>query len=151
LARWLQLVRSLGEALLEVLRAELAALQGDVQRSGRHLGIGLALLGGAAMLAFWAVGLVVFVLITLLALWLPLWGAALVVLALFLIGTAILALLGKKRLMEVENPVSSVRRRLDDHLAWWQESFLAPEGALEGEAEGPLGALDDYEDEEYDR
>lgn len=143
---WLDLVRSLGEALLEVLRAELGALQGDFQRSGRHLGSGLALLAGAAVLAFWAVGLVLFVLVTLFAVWLPLWGAALVVLALFLIGIGVLGWLGKRRLLEVENPVSSVRRRLDDHLAWWQQSFLAHPGRREFDAEAhPTG---DEEDED---
>ena len=34
---WIDLFRSLGEALLEVLRAELAALQEDLSRSGRQL------------------------------------------------------------------------------------------------------------------
>ncbi len=137
---WLDLVRSLGEALLDVLRAELGALQGDLQRSGRHLGAGAALLAGAAMLAFWSIGLILFVLVAALAVWLPLWGAALVVLALFLAGTALLAWLGKKRLQEVESPVASVRRRLDDHLTWWQGSFLGQPGRLELDPEAAYGS-----------
>jgi hypothetical protein len=142
-------VRALGEALLEVLRAELGALQGDFQRSGRHLGIALALLGGAAVLGFWAVGLVLFVLVSLFAVWLPLWGAALVVLGLFLGGIAILGWQGKKRLLQVENPVTSVRKRLDDHLAWWQESFLAPAGDDDLDLEPrPSGRTYDEDDEE---
>lgn len=148
MSRWVDRVRALGEALLEVLRAELGALQGDFQRSGRHLGLALAFLGGAAVLAFWAVGLVLFVLVTLFAVWLPLWGAALAVLALFLGGIAILGWLGKKRLLQVENPVSSVRKRLDDHLAWWQESFLAQNGQADVDLDRGIDAGDDDDEEE---
>src|SRR4029077_3229280 len=117
---WIDLFRSLGEALLEVWRAELGTLQDDLERSGRHLGVALGLFGAAVMLTFWAVGLGLFVLISLLHLWLPWWGASLVVLALFLIAVAILAKLGLGRIRKVENPLETVRRRVDSHLDWWQ-------------------------------
>ena len=113
---WIDLFRSLGEALLEVWRAELATLQDDLSRSGRHLGVALGLFGAAVLVLFWTFGLLLFVLISLLHVWLPWWGAALVVLALFLIAIAVLALLGRKRLRQVENPVETVRRRMDSHL-----------------------------------
>jgi hypothetical protein len=122
---WIDLFRSLGESLLEVMRAELAGLQDDLQRSGRHFGVALGLFAGAAVLFFWMVGLLLFALIALLHIWLPLWGAALVVLALFAIAVAILAFLGTRRMRQVENPVETVRQRLDDHLDWWQHSFLS--------------------------
>jgi len=38
---WIDLFRSLGEALLEVWRAEFGTLQDDLQRSSRHLGVAL--------------------------------------------------------------------------------------------------------------
>jgi len=63
---WIDLFRSLGEALLEVWRAELATLQDDLSRSGRHLGVALGLFGAAVVLLFWTVGLLLFVLIALL-------------------------------------------------------------------------------------
>jgi len=148
LKAWLDLLRSLGEALLEVLRAELGALQADLQRSGRHLGAGAALLAGAAVLGFWAVGLIVFVLVTVLSIWLPLWGAATSVLALFLLATGVLAWLGKRRLAEVESPVLSVRRRLDDHMAWWQESFLGRPERLKFDPQAEAGRRDLEEPEE---
>ena len=96
-AGWIDLFRSLGEALLEVWRAELGTLQDDLQRSGRHLGVALGLFGAAAVLLFWIVGLVLFVLVSLLHVWLPWWGASLVVLALFVIAAAILARFGLGR------------------------------------------------------
>ena len=146
MSRWLDRVRSLGEALLEVLRAELAALQGDLQRSARHLGTGSLLLAGAAVLAFWSVGLVLFVLVTILAVWLPIWGAALVVLGIFLAGTALLVWRARRHLREIESPVATVHRRLDDHLAWWRQSFLARRGGADyspGAPETPAAEDDD--------
>ncbi|HEY3570161.1 MAG TPA: phage holin family protein [Thermoanaerobaculia bacterium] len=141
---WIDLFRSLGEALLEVWRAELATLQDDLSRSGRHLGVALGLFGAAAVLLFWTVGLVLFALIALLHVWLPWWGSALIVLALFLIAMAILARLGLKRMRQVENPVETVRRRVDSHFDWWQHGLLARPQTLDVEPgtlkdEEPLG------------
>lgn len=122
---WIELFRSLGEALLEVFRAELEALQQDFSRSGRHLGVALGLLGAAAVLLFWTVGLLLFTLVLVLDIWLPLWAAALILLGLFALVTGILAWLGLRRMRQVENPVDNVRRRMDDHIDWWQHSLLA--------------------------
>lgn len=143
MAGWIDLFRSLGESLLEVWRAELATLQEDFQRSGRYLGSALGLLGAALVLLFWIVGLLLFVLIALLHVWLPWWGASLTVLLLFLLATGLLAWLGIKRLRKVENPVATVQRRMDSHLDWWQHGLLAQPKPLDVEpiAEGgePLG------------
>jgi putative superfamily III holin-X len=142
---WIDLFRSLGEALLEVWRAELATLQDDLSRSGRHLGVALGLFGAAVLVLFWTFGLLLFVLISLLHVWLPWWGAALVVLVLFLIAITVLALLGRKQLRQVENPVETVRRRVDSHFDWWQHGLLARPQALDVEptavdaGEEPLG------------
>ena len=122
---WIDLFRSLGESLIEVVRAETGALQEDLKRSGRHLGVALGLLGAAVLLLFWILGLVVFTLVALLAVWLQLWAAALIVLALFALVAGVLAGLGVKRLRQVENPVDSVKRHVDDHLDWWQNGLLA--------------------------
>src|SRR3954452_10752586 len=140
---WIELFRSLGEALLEVWRAELGTLQDDFQRSGRHLGVALGLFGAAVILLFWVVGLLLFVLVSLLHIWLPWWGASLVVLALFLVATGILAWLGLRPARQVESPVEPVKRRMDSHLDWWQHGLLAQPKTLDvepaaGSAE-PLG------------
>jgi hypothetical protein len=137
---WIDLFRSLGESLLEVLRAEVATLQDDLQRSGRHFGVALAFFGAAAVLLFWMVGLLLFALIALLNIWLQLWAAALIVLALFVAAIAILGILGKRRLQQVENPMETVRRRVDEHLDWWQHSLLSQPRTLDVE---PAVANDD--------
>ena len=124
MAGWIQMFRGLGESLIEVLRAEVATLQDDLTRSGQSLGRALALLGAALILLFWIVGLLIFFLIALLYVWLQLWAAALIVLALFLLGAGLLAWLGMRHMRRVENPMQTVRRRVDDHLDWWQNNRL---------------------------
>lgn len=144
---WIDLIRSLGESLLEVLKAELAALQEDFSRSGRRLGLALGLLGGAAVLLFWLVGLLLFTLIVVLSIWLPLWAAALILLGLFAIVTGILAWLGVRRLREIENPVDNIRRRVDDHLDWWQNSLLADAKPVGAGAAAAAGRDDLYDED----
>jgi cbb3-type cytochrome oxidase subunit 3 len=62
--------------------------------------------------------------IELLALWLPRWGAVLIVLVLLLVVVWILWVLAKKKLRQAERPTETVRRRVTDHLDWWQDRVL---------------------------
>jgi hypothetical protein len=128
---WIDLFRSLGESLIEVVRAESTALQTDLKTSGRHLGIALGLLGAAVLLLFWVLGLLIFFLIALLSTWLQLWAAALIVFVVFALVMGVLVMLGLRRLKLVENPVDSVKRHVDDHLDWWQNGLLAQGKALD--------------------
>lgn len=130
---WIDLFRSLGESLVEVWRAEVASLQGDLERSGRQLGLALAFFGAAAVLGFWITGLLLFFMVTILHIWLEWWGAAFIVLILFVAAAFILAVLGKRRLRHFENPVATVRRRVDSHLDWWQHGLLAKPQTLDVE------------------
>jgi Putative Actinobacterial Holin-X, holin superfamily III len=126
---WIELFRSLGQALFEVLRAEARALGEDIRRSGGELARGLALLGGAAALGFWTLGALVLTLIAVLAIWLPPWAAALLVTALFAGAAGLLALLGIRRLRRFESPAESIRQRVSDHLDWWNHRLLAEPAA----------------------
>jgi Putative Actinobacterial Holin-X, holin superfamily III len=126
---WIELFRSLGQALFEVLRAEARALGEDFRRSGGELARGLALLGGAAALGFWTLGALVLALIAVLAIWLPPWAAALIVTALFAGAAGLLALLGMGRLRRLESPAESIRQRVSDHLDWWNHRLLAEAAA----------------------
>jgi hypothetical protein len=122
---WIELFRSLGQALFEVLRAEARALGEDFRRSGGELARGLALLGGAAALGFWTLGALILALIAVLAIWLPPWAAALIVTVLFAGAAGLLALLGMRRLRRLESPAESIRQRVSDHLDWWNHRLLA--------------------------
>ena len=126
---WIELFRSLGQALFEVVRAEARALGEDFRRSGAELARGLALLGGAAALGFWTLGALVLALIAVLAIWLPPWAAALIVTALFAVAAGLLGLLGFRRLQRFESPAESIRQRVSDHLDWWNHRLLAEPAA----------------------
>jgi hypothetical protein len=128
---WIDLFRSLGESLIEVVRAETSALQADLKTSGRHMGLALVFFGAAALLSFWVLGLFVFLLVTLIDIWLPLAAAAGIVFGIFLVAMLILGWLGWRRYRLVENPVDSVKRHVDDHLDWWQNGLLAQGKALD--------------------
>jgi hypothetical protein len=128
---WIDLFRSLGESLIEVVRAETSALQADLKSSGKHLGIALGLLGTAVLLLFGVLGLLIFLAIAVLSIWLQLWLAALIVLVVFAGIMGVLIVLGLRRFRLVENPVDSVKRHVDDHLDWWQNGLLAHGKALD--------------------
>jgi len=128
---WIDLFRTLGESLVEVLRAESTALQTDLKTSGKHLGIALALFGGAALLSFWVLGLLIFLAVVTIAVWLPLWAASLIVLGVFAAVMFVLLWVGKRRLKLVENPVDTMKRHMDDHLDWWQNGLLAQGRAMD--------------------
>ena len=144
---WIKMFRSLGESLLEVLRAELATLKEDLTRSGRHLGVALGLLGVALIVLFWIVGLLITLLIAVLCIWLKLWAATLIVLLLFTGTAALLAWLGARRLKQVENPVETMRRHVDDHIDWFQNNLLREKPAIDV---APASAGAPVEDEEED-
>ncbi len=128
-AGWGRLVRDLGQSWIEVLRAELSALEDDFSRSGKRLKRGIGLFGGAVALGFWAVGALVVAAIAGLGVWLPLWASALIVAVAFAAGAAGLAAIGSKSVALVENPITTARRRLEDHMDWMQSHLLATAAA----------------------
>ena len=122
---WSALVREIGEAFLALLRAEVEAVARDLGDSGRALLRALVLAGFAFAVAFWALGLIVYLAVELLALVLPRWGAVGIVLAVFVLASAILAAVAARRLRAVESPAATVRRRMEDNRRWWRERIGA--------------------------
>lgn len=143
---WIDMFRSLGESLLEVLRAELSTLQEDLTRSGRHLGVALGLFGVALIILFWLLGLLITLAIAVLCIWLQVWAAVLIVLLVFTAGAAWLGWLGWKRIKQVENPVETVRRHVDDHLDWWQNNLLRESQPLDVSPAARIPGGNDEED-----
>jgi hypothetical protein len=137
---WIELFRSLGAALLEVLHAEAQALGEDFRRSGSRLARGAVLLGGAAAVGFWTVGALVLTLMAVLAIWLRPWAAALIVTALFAASAGLLAVLGLRQLRQFESPAESIRRRVSDHLDWWRHRLLAEPALSPTSESGRLAA-----------
>ncbi len=138
---WQEAFTALGQALIEVLRAELAVVAEVWKRSGRELGIALGVLALAAYLALVCLpALLIFAAVVGLEAGLgwPLWGAALAVAGLVVLVIAILALVVRQRLAKrFESPVATVQHRLADHTAWWSERILN-EGTTSGESDEAL-------------
>ena len=127
---WLGVLRSLGQAGTNLLRSEIDALGSDLADSGASLARAVGLFLAAVFVIFWAIGALGFFSIELRALWLPRWGAALIVFVLLLVVVWILWVLAKKKLRQAERPTETVRRRVTDHLDWWQDRVL---GGTSGE------------------
>jgi len=138
---WGAKIRDVGDAFLGVIRAEVAALFDDLGRSGRALVGALVWVAVAAAIAFWSVGLLVYVAVELLALVLPRWGAAAIVLGVFVLVAVVLVLLAKKRLTSIEPPNATLRRRMEENRRWWNER-VAPEEPDEPDEVGEPDELD---------
>lgn len=130
---WLGMLHSLNTSLLAVWRAELAALFDDLSSSGRRLRSALLLLALAGSLFVLLIGTLVFTAIAALSVVMPLWGAALTVAGVLALAVAIVAGLGMARLRTVESPASTVRRRVDDHLDWWNRRLSSGRREIDGE------------------
>lgn len=132
---WFESFKAVGRTYVDLLRTEVAALRNDLAATGRRVGGLLLLLAAAAFILFWALGVLVYLLIEVLTLWMPRWGAALAVLAFLLVVVATLALVVRRRWSSTELPVDTVRRRVDEHMAWWESRVLdapvADEASLE--------------------
>lgn len=138
---WIELFRSLGQALLDLFKAELATLRRELERSGRTLAVALGLFGAAAAVGFWLIGALIYSLIQVVAIWLPLWGASLAVTGLFAVAMAVLALVGVRKLKRIESPAATVGRRWEDHLEWWNDRLLAEAESIEGAQPGATEEL----------
>jgi hypothetical protein len=120
---WIGMVRALGEAFVALLRAEAEALAQDFAHAGKALARALLLGAVAGAFAFWAIGLLVYLGVELLALVLPRWGAVAIVLGAFLLVTGGLAAWARARLRGVETPLATWQRRRADTDRWWRERF----------------------------
>ncbi|WP_433073598.1 phage holin family protein [Dactylosporangium sp. CA-052675] len=100
-----ELVRRAAEQVSTLVRDELALAKVELVEKGKRAGIGGGLFGAAAVLAWFAVGLLLTLLVVLLDLVWPLWLAVLVVLVVVLAAAGIAALLGKRELRQATPPV----------------------------------------------
>ena len=142
---WINLLRNLNGSLLAVWRAEIGALIDDLTASGRRLRGALLLLALAGSLLVLLIGTLVFAAIAALSLVMPLWGAALTVAGVLGLAVAIVAGIAVSRLKSLESPAHTVRRRLDDHLDWWNNRLSDGAAARAGRG---LDELDEHDEEE---
>lgn len=138
---WLELFRSLGQALIELIKAEVAEVREQVAASGKHLAIAVGLMLAAAMVAFWFFALLIYTAVEVLALWLPRWGAAATVAGVFLVLVLALAGAGYFKLRRLESPTEIFGRQWRDHREWWNRRLLAIDDELPPGAVPPAPAV----------
>lgn len=115
---WVTIAQALGRAFMDVLHAEVAALQSDLRVSGAHLIKGLTALAVAAVFLVWVVGILGLALAAFLDRYMALWLSISLVGVLFLLIAAALFLWAKSTLSTIRGPVQLVKTRAEDHKAW---------------------------------
>jgi hypothetical protein len=120
-------LRAINEAFFGVLRAEIDALAADLGAAGKRYASGALLLAVTLAIGAVLLAVLVFVSIAVLALWLPWWGAGLVVAGVLALAGLICGGVAMRRLRG-ETPPAIVRRHVNDHLDWWQRRVASDEG-----------------------
>lgn len=113
------LVKQASEQLSELVRSEMRLAQQELTEKGKRAGLGGGLFGGAGVAGFLAVQALLVAAGAALALVMPVWAAALVVAAVLLVVTAVMAMSGKKQIDKAVPPtpgqtMSSVRTDVDE-------------------------------------
>lgn len=113
-----ELVSSLSEQTSLLVRDEIKLGMKELQDKGKHAGIGVGMFGAAGIVALYGGGALVAMGIGLLALAMDVWAAALIVAVILFATAAVLALMGKKQVIEAvppapEEAVAGLRADLD--------------------------------------
>ena len=114
-----ELLKQLSQETGTLVRQELALAKAELTEKGKRAGIGVGLIGGAAVLGLAALGALVAFLILVLAEAMAAWGAALIVTAALGAAAGILALLGRRNLKQATPPVpEETVESVKEDVAW---------------------------------
>ncbi|WP_230977273.1 phage holin family protein [Georgenia yuyongxinii] len=91
-----ELIATVSEQFSRLIRDELQLAQLQLAEKGKRLGVGAGLLGGAAVVALYAVGVLLAAAVLGLATVLPAWLSALIIGVFLLIVAAVVGFVGKK-------------------------------------------------------
>jgi hypothetical protein len=114
-----ELVKQLAEETSTLVRQEIELARAEVTQKGKRAGLGLGELGGAGIVALYAVGALTACLIAALALFVPVWLAALIVAVVYGIIAGVLAMIGRRQLQQ-SNPTNLERteRTIKEDVEW---------------------------------
>jgi hypothetical protein len=122
--QWLELLRQLGDAVLELVAAEASALADDLRRGGRQAARVVALLAVTVVLATLAWALVTVAAVAALAPAIGLWQAALAIGAVYAVVATVCGVAARNRWRRIEAPVETVRRRIEDQRTWLRDHLF---------------------------
>ncbi|MEV8529068.1 MULTISPECIES: phage holin family protein [unclassified Streptomyces] len=99
-----ELVQRASQQLTELVRGEMRLAQAEMKEKGKRYGKGGGLFAGAGAVGFLTLQALVATAIAALALWLPVWAAALVITAVLGVIAAVMAMSGKKQVRQAAPP-----------------------------------------------
>jgi hypothetical protein len=100
-----QLIGQLTEQLSRLVRDEARLAQAEVSQKAKKLGVGAGLFGGAGLMAFFGLAVLITAAVLALDLVLPAWLAAVIVAVVLFAVAGVLALVGKKDVEQASPPV----------------------------------------------
>jgi uncharacterized membrane protein YqjE len=100
-----ELVSQAAAQISTLVRDELALAKAELAEKGKKAGIGGGLFGGAAVLAWFGLGLLLTLAVVLLDLAWPLWLAVLVVMVVVFAAAGVAAMIGKQKLTAAVPPL----------------------------------------------
>jgi Putative Actinobacterial Holin-X, holin superfamily III len=114
-----ELVKQLAEETSTLVRQEIELARAEVTQKGKRAGLGLGELGGAGIVALYALGALTACLIAGLALFIPVWLAALIVTVVYGVIAGVLAMIGRRQLQQ-SNPTNLERteRTIKEDVEW---------------------------------
>jgi Putative Actinobacterial Holin-X, holin superfamily III len=113
-----ELVRDLSQQTSTLVRKEIELARAELQQQGKIAGKGAGLLGGAAAAGLLALGALTAGLIALLDKAMDTWIAALIVMALWAIVAAVLAMAGRRALQRATPPAPQTVETVKEDIQW---------------------------------
>jgi uncharacterized membrane protein YqjE len=113
-----ELVSQMSEQVSTLVRDELALAKAEMVEKGKKAGIGAGLFGSAGVFALYGLGALFVTIGAVLALWMPVWVAALIVTVVLFAVAGIVALIGKSQVKQAVPPepleaIDSSKRDVD--------------------------------------
>ena len=109
-----RLVEQLSEQTTRLVRAEIALAKAEMTTKAKASGIGAGLFGGAAAIAFYALGVLIWAAVLGLGVALPLWLSALVIGVVMMVLAFLLTLIGRTQFKRASTRSESIDRVKSD-------------------------------------
>jgi uncharacterized membrane protein YqjE len=113
-----ELVKDLSSQTSTLVRKEIELAKAELQQQGKVAGKGAGMLGGAAVAGLLALGALSAALIALLGEAMPIWAAALIVMALWAVVAAVLAKSGQTALQRATPPAPQTVETVKEDIQW---------------------------------
>jgi hypothetical protein len=114
-----ELLRDLSSETATLVRQEMQLARAELAEKAKPVGASVASFGGTAILGLGAFGAATTFLIAVLALVLPIWGAALIVAIVYGVAAFVLAQIGKRKLREAEpTQIPQTTQTIKDDIEW---------------------------------